>query len=113
MATVKGVAPGFLLLPAREYTWELIRKVQISIPIEGKISETLNDVELASGVKIAGEDDFCIFEEDTFYLWEIVRVLFAKVSYPQLKDDECLNVVALERTGNDLIIYGEIIKSAG
>lgn len=109
--TARGVAPGFLLMPAREYKWELKNRVEIRVPIEGKISELLEPGALDAGVKIAGDDEFVTFEGDVFFLWETVRVLFATSLYPNLLDDECLNVVALERDGDELIIYGEIIRS--
>jgi hypothetical protein len=111
--TVKGVAPGFLLLPAREYEWELKDRLKIRVPIEGKISDFLDPDSLASGVKIAGDDTFAVFDDNIFFLWEIVRVLFAKSEYPGLLENECLNVVALEREDDELIIHGEIIQSVG
>jgi hypothetical protein len=40
-------------------------------------------------------------------------VLFARAEYPNLADDECFNIVALERDGDELILYGEVIKSVG
>lgn len=109
---VTGVAPGFLLFPAREYKWELKDRVQIRVPIEGKISEFLNEADLAEGVKIAGDDEFSVFDGDVFYLWELIRVLFARSEYPSLNDDECLNVVALEKDGDSLVVHGEVIKNA-
>lgn len=108
---VRGVAPGFLLLPAREYKWELKNRAEIRIPIEGKISALLEPGALEEGVKIEGDDTFVIFDEGLFSLWETVRVLFATSLYPNLLEDECLNVVALERDGEELVIHGEIIKS--
>lgn len=111
MGSVKGVAPGFLLLPAREYEWLLQRKVQIRAPLKGKIRDLLGEKALAAGVKIAGEDDFSVFEDDLLLLWELVRVLFAQSQYPALNDDECLNVVALEFEGDEVVIHGEVIKN--
>jgi len=107
--TVKGVAPGFLLLPAREYEFELKNRLEIRMPIEGKISDFLNEEALAAGVQIAGDDEFAVFDGNVFFLWEIVRVLFARAEYPALLGNEYLNVVALERKGNELIIHGEVI----
>ncbi len=110
--TVRGVAPGFLLMPAREYVWERGERVELRVPLEGKLSDFLEPGALAAGVRIAGEDEFKIYDgDDIFLLWEITRVLFAKSKYPNLRDDECLNIVALERDGNELVLYGEIIKS--
>lgn len=109
----RGVAPGFLLLPARDYKWELKNRVEIRVPVEGKISELLEPGALDTGVKIAGDDEFVIFDDGMFSLWETVRVLFATSLYPNLLEDECLNVVALERDGEELVVHGEIIKSVG
>lgn len=108
--TVKGVAPGFLLIPAREYEWELVQKIQLKVPNEGQISDLLNERELASGVTLPGDEEFSIFEDNLLLLWEIVRVLFAKAEYPSLKDDECMNVVALSFEGNEITIHGEIMR---
>lgn len=108
---VKGVAPGFLLLPAREYEWVLDRKVELRIPNKGKISQLLKSTEFAAGVSFPGEDDFSLFEDNVLLLWQIVQVLFADIQYPQLKDNQCLNVVALEFDGDDIVLYGEIITS--
>jgi hypothetical protein len=108
---VRGVAPGFLLLPAREYRWELKNRVEIRVPLKGSINELLGSKTLVDGVKIAGDDEFAVIEEDLLYLWEIIRVLFAKAEYPELRDNECLNVVTLERHDDELILYGEIITS--
>ncbi len=111
---VKGVAPGFLLMPAREYVWERGERVEIRVPLEGKLSDFIEPDAMAAGVRIAGEDEFKIFGGANIYLlWEITRVLFARAEYPSLKDDECFNVVALEKEGNELIIYGEVIKNVG
>lgn len=109
---VTGVAPGFLLFPAREYKWELKDRVQIRVPLAGKISEFLNEADLAEGVKIAGDDEFSIFDGEVFLLWELIRVLFAQSKYPALKDDECLNIVALEKDGDSLVVHGEVIRNA-
>lgn len=114
MVAVRGVAPGFLLLPAREYSWELVNRIQIRIPIEGKISEVFNAEELATNVKIGGPDEFSIVDEDgNVYLWEIIRILFAQIKYPELTDDQCLNVVALVKNPEteELVIHGEILQS--
>ena len=109
---VKGVAPGFLLMPAREYEWERGERVELRVPLEGKLSDFVETEALAAGVRIAGDDEFQIFGGDNVYvLWEITRVLFAKAIYPSLKDNECFNVVALEKEEDELIIYGEIIKN--
>ena len=43
MSKATGVAPGFLLLPAREYEWQLEKKIQIRVPLKGSIQELLND----------------------------------------------------------------------
>ena len=110
MVSVKGVAPGFLLLPAREYTYELKEKITIELPAAGRLSEILNKEELAEGVNIGLDDDFALFEDGVFYLWQVIGVLFAQTKYPQLKDDEMVNVVALERVGDNIILHGEILK---
>ena len=113
MTAVKGVAPGFLLLPAREYERELPRKVEISLPLEGSISDILKKENLSSRVQIGGEDHFSIFDDKLLLLWELVRVMFAGAKYPQLEDNESLNVVALEFTDDEVTIYGEILQSVG
>jgi len=109
--TVRGVAPGFLLMPAREYVWERGERVELRVPLEGKLSDFVEPGALAAGVRIAGEDEFKIYGDNIFLLWEITRILFAKAEYPNLNKDECFNVVALERDGDELVLYGEIIKS--
>jgi len=112
--TVKGVAPGFLLMPAREYVWERGERVELRVPLEGKLSDFIEPGAMAAGVRIAGDDEFKIFGGANIYLlWEITRVLFARAEYPSLKDDECFNVVALEKDGDELIIYGEVLKNVG
>lgn len=108
---VKGVAPGFLLLPAREYSWELVRRIQVEVPNAGSLQELVGSKEFAPGVGFSGDDDFSIFEDNTLLLWELVRVLFAKASYPALQDNECVNVVALEFKGDTIVLHGEIIRS--
>lgn len=108
---VKGVAPGFLLLPAREYSWELVRRIQVEVPNTGSLQEMVGSKEFALGVGFSGEDAFSIFEDNTLLLWELVRVLFAKAAYPALQDDECLNVVALEFSGDTVVLHGEVIRS--
>ena len=107
--TVKGVAPGFILTPAREYEWELRNRISIKIPNEGNISDLLHKEELANGVRIAGEDEFCILSDNTLLLWEIIRVLFAKSEYPNLKEDECFNVLALKFEDGEVILHGEVL----
>jgi len=113
MTKTVGVAPGFLLLPAREYEWELKKKVEFRLPLKGSIENILRKDVLTGGIQIAGEDAFSIFEDNVLLLWELVRVMFAGARYPELESDECLNVVALEFTDDEVIIYGEVIKSVG
>lgn len=110
-STVKGVAPGFLLLPAREYSWELVRRIEVEVPNTGSLQELVGPKEFAPGVTFSGEDSFSVFEDNTLLLWELIRVLFAKAAYPALKDDECLNVVALDFKGDTVVLHGEIIRS--
>ena len=111
MPRTKGVAPGFLLLPAREYEWELKKKIEMRLPLKGTIESIIKKDTMPEGVQIAGDNEFSIFEDKLLLLWEVVRVMFAGTRYPQLEDDECLNVVALEFTDTEVIIYGEIIQS--
>lgn len=108
--TVKGVAPGFILLPAREYEFTLEQRVEIRIPIQGKISNFLKEDTLATGVKLVGDDDFSVFNDNIFFLWEIIRVLFATSKYPNLQDNQYMNIVALQRKETELIINGEILN---
>lgn len=110
MNTAKGVS-GLVLLPARDYNWELKGRHTLHIPLRGKISKLLEEHEFSSGVKIAGNDDFSIFEEGVFLLWELVRVLFAEAKYPSLEEDECFNVLALEITNDEVLVHGEVIRS--
>jgi hypothetical protein len=111
MPKVKGVAPGFLLLPAREYNWELQKKIEFRLPLKGHIDEIIKKDIMPEGIKISGDNEYSIFEDNLLLLWELVRVMFAGHRYPQLNDDECLNVVALEFTDDEVIIYGEVIRS--
>lgn len=107
---VKGIIPGFILIPAREYEWELSQKITLRLPNKGLISNFLNNKDLADDINIAGEDEFSIFEDGLLQLWELVRVLFARSEYPNLEDDQCLNVVALEFEEEEIIVHGEILK---
>jgi len=109
--SVKGVAPGFLLLPAREYDWELCTRIQIEIPNEGSITSLLNRFEAQHDLKFPGEDEFCLFGDNLLLLWEVVRVLFVSKKYPDLEDDQCMNVVAIEIKEDTIIVHGEIIRS--
>ncbi len=111
MSSIKGVAPGFLLLPAREYEWKLKEKIEIRVPRKGKIDELLSEEDVASGVKISGQNDFSIFEDNLLLLWEIVRILFAHSRYPSLAEDEAVNIVALEFQGDEVVLFGEVIES--
>ena len=113
MANTVGVAPGFLLLPAREYEWELLKKIELRLPLKGSISEVLQKDLMMADMQIAGEDEFSIFEDNLLLLWEVVRVMFAGSRYPALEDNECLNVVALEFTDDEVVVYGEVIRSLG
>lgn len=107
----KGVAPGFLLLPAREYSWELVRRIKIEMPNEGSLTKLLNLAQNAEGLKFAGEDEFLLFADNTLLLWQVVQVLFAAKLYPDLQDTECLNVVALEVENGKVVLHGEVIRS--
>lgn len=115
MSKAIGVAPGFLLLPAREYEWQLEKKIEIRVPLKGSIQELLKATDLPDRprVRIAGDDEFSIFEDNLLLLWEIVRVLFAQGNYPALEDDQSLNIVALEFSGDEVVLHGEVIKSVG
>jgi hypothetical protein len=111
MNQVVGVSPGLILLPAREYVWELKQRVEIKIPNDGRISMHLQPDALAPGVTIAGEDEFIVFDDDLLSLWEIPRILFALKLYPQLEANQALNVVTLAVRDGEITIYGEVIES--
>ncbi len=108
---VRGVAPGFMLASAQNYNWELKDRVEIRLPLRGSIADYLGSGAVDSEGLPGGEDAFSIFEDDVFQMWEVVRVLFALGKYPQLQTDECLNVVAMELAGEELVLYGQIIRS--
>lgn len=110
MTTARGIS-GLVLLPARDYEWELLGRHTIRVPLQGKISELVQENEFAAGVKIAGDDDFSVFEDNVFLLWELVRVMFAEAQYPSLKEDECFNVLALEVTDDAVLVHGEVIRA--
>ena len=109
MGTVRGVS-GIVLLPAREYEWELKARGTIRIPRRGSIEEVLGDRSLAEDLKIGGEDEFSIFDDNILLLWELVRVLFADVKYPALEDDECFNIMAIEIADEEILVHGEVIR---
>ena len=111
MNQVVGISPGLILLPAREYVWELKKRVEIKIPNKGLISEHLHPEELAEGVKIVGEDAFIIFDDNMLSLWEIPRILFAHKLYPQLEANQAFNVTTLAVSDSEITIYGEVIES--
>lgn len=112
MGTARGIS-GLVLLPAKEYEWELKSRHTIEVPNSGKITDFLREQELAAGTSIPGEDEFTINADGVFQLWELVRVLFADAKYPALEDGECFNVVALETNEDKVLVHGEIIKSVG
>jgi hypothetical protein len=112
MGTARGIS-GLVLLPAKEYEWELKGRHTIEVPNSGKITEFLRDHELEVGTSIPGDNEFNIFSDDVFQLWELVRVLFANAQYPALEEGECFNVVALEKDEDIIKVHGEIIKSVG
>jgi hypothetical protein len=85
---VQGVAPGLLLVPAREHKWEVQAEVKITLP---KPEESLL------------ENGFC-------ELWKIVPALFVAHKYPDLADDQCLNITALEEGENGITLYGQLLK---
>ena len=111
MNQVVGISPGLILLPAREYVWELKNRVEIKIPNEGLISEHLQPDELSEGVKIVGDDAFLVFDDNMLSLWEIPRILFARKLYPQLEANQAFNVTTLEVSEGEITIYGEVIES--
>ncbi len=111
MTTATGVAPGFLLVPAREYSWELGDIVEIRVPLKGKISDLVEPAALGSSNLFTESDEFSIFEDNLVLFWELVRVLFADSKYPKLEDNESLMVVALDFSESDAILHGKIIKS--
>lgn len=112
MSTARGIS-GLVLLPAKDYEWELKGRHTIEVPNTGKITEFFRDHELEAGTSIPGVDAFNIFSDDVFQLWELVRVLFANAQYPALEEGECFNVLSLEKAGDVIKVHGEIIKSVG
>lgn len=108
---VRGVAPGFLLLPAREYEWELVRKLEITIPNKGQLEDLVKANSASEQLKFAGEDSFTVFEDGVLSLWEVIRVLFANVRYPDLKDNECFNVFGVEINDDNIVLHGEVIRN--
>jgi len=108
MGNVKGVS-GPVLLPAKDYDWELGGRHEIEVPLRGKISELPG----APTSEVPGPDEFSIYEDNVFLMYELNRVLFATSQYPSLKDDECFSIAGLEHNDDKVIVHGEIIKSAG
>ena len=112
MSTVRGAVPGLVLLPAQDLLWEKITEpVTIVLPTRGKISELPAMQNITDGVKIPGEDEFCLMEEGVFRFIEMVRVLFAVGKYPNLKGNECFIVFGVEDDGPDsVIIHGQVVR---
>ncbi len=107
----QGVAPGFVLMPARDYKWQVKNRIEIKIPLKGKVAQVVSARNMMDDFVIPGDDDFSIFEDDVFQMWEVVRILFASSQYPDLESDECLNVFAMEINGGELTLHGEVIRS--
>ena len=111
MVRTVGIAPGFLLLPAQEYEWEVKQKVEIRLPRRGKISDLSGPTYLVGNTPFSTEDDFSVYEDNLVLFWELIRVLFAQSQYPALEPDECLAVVALQFSEDEVIVHGEVIKN--
>jgi len=110
MSRVVGMAPGLLLLPAQELVWELKNKLEIRIPNEGFVSQLLESTKLEDGVTIPGDDSFLISEPGFVYLWQIVRILFAKNLYPKLENNQVFHITTLQIEDNELVLHGEVIE---
>lgn len=108
-SSIKGT-PGFLLIPAREHKWKIVRdNVAISVPKVGFITELIKNSSLSDEVKIPGEDEFYAFEDNTFYLYQVPRVLFALGKYPSLENDQAFNVYAIIVEGDEIVLHGAVI----
>ena len=97
--------PTMMLLPARNYKFKVYpEEYDITIPRKGVYKDF--DEEMYS----EEDGEFNILDNDVLYMPSISKVLFATSKYPDLKDNQAFNPIALIVEEDEIRIIGNVIE---
>lgn len=97
--------PTMMLLPARNYKFKVYpEEYDIVIPRKGSYKDI--DDEMYS----EEDGEFNILENDVLYIPSISKILFATSKYPDLKDNQAFNPIALVVEKDEVRIIGNVIE---
>jgi len=97
--------PTMMLLPARNYKFKVYpEEYDITIPRKGVYKDF--DEEIYS----EEDGEFNILDNDVLYMPSISKVLFATSKYPDLKDNQAFNPIALIIEEDEIRIIGNVIE---
>lgn len=97
--------PTMMLLPARNYKFKVYpEEYDITIPRKGAYKDF--DEEMYS----EEDGEFNILDNDVLYMPSISKVLFATSKYPDLKDNQAFNPIALIVEEDEIRIIGNVIE---
>jgi len=97
--------PTMMLLPARNYKFKVYpEEYDIVIPRKGFYKDF--DDEMYS----EEDGEFSILDNDVLYIPSISKVLFATSKYPDLKDNQAFNPIALVVEEDEVRIIGNVIE---
>jgi len=102
--------PSFLLLPANNYHFKIIKEnVTIKIPLKGRYEDF---VENSAKALFNEAGSFVVFSEDNKIIGAnvIIKLLFATKQYPRLGANQMFSLFAIELLEEELVIFGHIIE---
>ena len=100
--------PSLSFLPARNFSMEVLKTINIIIPNEGTYESIIDDDD--GKVLFKEEGAFKIFDGSSIDMPVITKVLFAMSKYPDLKDNELFVPLEIIFNVDDTInINGSIV----
>jgi len=103
---VTGI-PTLALLPPKNYNFKVYEsKYKFTIPLKGTYKEL--DPEFFSQEE--GSFEIVSKDKNTIHVNEITKVLFAKHSYPDLKENQLFCPISFVVKDDNLEIYGQVLN---
>ena len=98
--------PTMVLLPARNYYFQVTGQHKITLPRKGTYAE----LEPGYFSESDGEFNLLDSENSIMYLPAISKVLFATKQYPNLKPNQLFAPIAVKYEEEEVHIYGQLVE---
>ena len=96
--------PSALLLPARDYEFNVYDTYKLIIPKNGKYHD------LAPEIFDENSGEFHLFKDGVLHVPAITRVLLACNKYPDLKSNQALAILSIQELENTVAVFVSLVE---